>query len=103
MKTICIVLFASAVGSAFAQPVEAIGSVTYEETVLHSFSGGSADGANPAAGLIKIKGTLYGTTVNGSGDGLRGTVFSVDPKTGTETVVYAFCSRANCKDGFRAG
>ena len=35
------------------------------ETVLYSFKGGSEDGAYPEAGLINVKGTLYGTTVNG--------------------------------------
>ena len=33
-----------------------------KETVLHSFKGGSADGAYPSAGLINVNGTLYGTT-----------------------------------------
>ncbi|MGC2407915.1 MAG: choice-of-anchor tandem repeat GloVer-containing protein, partial [Candidatus Cybelea sp.] len=32
------------------------------EHVLHSFGGGSSDGSGPFAGLINVKGTLYGTT-----------------------------------------
>ena len=30
------------------------------ETVLYSFKGGSGDGKYPVAGLITVKGTLYG-------------------------------------------
>jgi uncharacterized repeat protein (TIGR03803 family) len=45
-------------------------------TTLYNFSGG-ADGWNPSAGLILVKGTLYGTTALG-GEGF-GTVFSVTP------------------------
>lgn len=103
MKTVCTVLFAGIIGCLSTGPASAAVAVTYEETVLHSFSGGSADGANPAAGVINIKGTLYGTTEYGSGDGLRGTVFAVDRKTGVETVVYSFCSQRGCKDGFNPG
>jgi len=45
-------------------------------TVLRSFSGGS-DGANPAAGLVLLGGTLYGTTENGGNSG-NGTVFEIN-------------------------
>jgi uncharacterized repeat protein (TIGR03803 family) len=48
------------------------------ETVLHSFAGGSGDGANPIAGLINVKGTLYGTTSSGGANDY-GTVFSLSP------------------------
>jgi uncharacterized repeat protein (TIGR03803 family) len=66
------------------------------ERVVYSFKGGS-DGAEPVAGLINIGGTLYGTTQNG-GSPIEttacpfgcGTVFKVNPGTGTETVVYVF-------------
>lgn len=75
---------------------------TGAETVLYAFQGG-ADGADPAAGLIKVKGALYGTTFLGGGAGCGGdgcgTVFSLDSKTGAETVLYAFCSQDNCADG----
>jgi uncharacterized repeat protein (TIGR03803 family) len=71
-------------------------------TVLHSFGGG--DGANPYSSLIDIKGALYGTTWAGGNEDCApyigcGTVFSIDPSTGTETVLYSFCSRTNCTDG----
>ncbi len=71
-------------------------TMTGTEKVLYSFAGGS-DGANPAAGLINVKGTLYGTTFTGGANGW-GTVFSVTT-TGTEKVVYGFCSQTSCADG----
>jgi uncharacterized repeat protein (TIGR03803 family) len=57
-----------------------------EERVLHIFQG-KTDGLFPLAGLLDVKGTLYGTTVGG-GDG-GGTVFSITP-AGKETVLYSF-------------
>lgn len=66
------------------------------ESVLHSFQGGSSDGAFPSNyGLIDVNGTLYGTTGSGgSGTGCGsgvgcGTVFSVTA-SGTETILYSF-------------
>ena len=62
------------------------------ETVLYSFTGG-ADGANPAAGLIRDSaGNLYGTTSDGGASG-AGVVFKLDT-TGTETVLYSFTGGA---------
>ncbi|HKU81468.1 MAG TPA: choice-of-anchor tandem repeat GloVer-containing protein [Candidatus Tumulicola sp.] len=68
------------------------------EKVLYSFAGGS-DGRYPRAGLIDVKGTLYGTTENGGAGGAGcptgvnqagcGTVFSITT-SGSETVVYSF-------------
>jgi uncharacterized repeat protein (TIGR03803 family) len=59
------------------------------QTVLHSFTGGSADGQYPAAGLTRdASGNLYGTTQNG-GTYNFGTVFEVDA-TGKEKVLYSF-------------
>jgi uncharacterized repeat protein (TIGR03803 family) len=52
------------------------------ETVLYSFKGGS-DGWFPFAGVIKLGGSLYGTTSAGGGSGCGGngcgTVFEVTP------------------------
>ncbi len=67
-------------------------STSGREKVLHNF-GIYQDGANPAASLIDLKGTLYGTTeegigTTGEGRGL-GTVFTVCT-TGTEHVLYNF-------------
>jgi len=73
---------------------------TDTETVLHSFCGpkNCTDGRYPYAGLVDVNGTLYGTTSAGGVNG-SGTVFSVDPGTGAETVLYSFCSETNCADG----
>jgi len=70
------------------------------QTVLYSFcpQSGCADGAGPRAGLIMdAAGNLYGTT-KGGGAGGTGVVFKLAPD-GTETVLYSFCSQANCTDG----
>jgi uncharacterized repeat protein (TIGR03803 family) len=59
-----------------------------KETVLYSFSYGSGDGEFPQAGLINVKGTLYGTTTYGGANDW-GTVFSVTP-SGAETLLHGF-------------
>jgi uncharacterized repeat protein (TIGR03803 family) len=73
---------------------------TGKERVVYSFCGqqNCADGAYPLASLIDANGVLYGTTQKGGASG-NGTVFSLDPKTGAEQVVYSFCSQQNCADG----
>jgi len=59
------------------------------ETVLHSFARGAADGADPFAALISdAAGNLYGTTVGG-GTFDAGTVFMLD-KTGKESLLHSF-------------
>src|SRR5579872_5030134 len=68
-------------------------SPTGNETVLHSFSGGSSDGGHPFAGLIEdAAGNFYGTTSSGGtgcdGSGC-GVVFKLT-KTGTLTVLHTF-------------
>ena len=65
--------------------------------MLHSFSGGT-DGEWPLAGVIAANGNLYGTTAFG-GIARGGTAFALDLTTGAETVLYSFCSQANCADG----
>ena len=70
---------------------------TSSEKVLHSFGSG-ADGVNPSANLINVGGVLFGTTPLGGAAG-EGTVFSLDPKTGKETMLYSFCSAKYCTDG----
>src|SRR5579863_7800622 len=62
-----------------------------KETVLYRFRGG-ADGSNPTnAGLVAVKGSLYGTTgTGGSGcSGGCGTVFKTTTE-GSEQVLYSF-------------
>jgi uncharacterized repeat protein (TIGR03803 family) len=59
------------------------------ETVLYSFTGGTADGCYPFGGLLRDKaGNLYGTTEVCGASGI-GTVFEVS-KTGKETVLHSF-------------
>lgn len=66
-------------------------------TVLHSFTGGN-DGGYPSAGLIAdSNGNLYGTAYTGGASGY-GAIFEVTQK-GKESVLYSFCSQANCVDG----
>lgn len=70
----------------------------WTETVIHSFAGDAADGANPFAALIiDAAGNLYGTTnLGGSSRNCRrgcGTVFELSPRAGgsfAETVLYSF-------------
>ena len=57
-------------------------------TVLHSFTS-KGDGAGPQAALIYTNGLLYGTTKYGGATG-NGVVFSIDPGSGKERVVYSF-------------
>jgi uncharacterized repeat protein (TIGR03803 family) len=87
--------------------VFAINPTTGIETMLYEFCNKKScgDGAAPEASLIDVSGMLYGTTTGGGantacdyGNGC-GTVFSVDPTTGTETVLYSFCNQTNCTDG----
>ena len=62
---------------------------TGKVTVLHSFSGGTTDGAGPLAGVIRdSSGNLYGTTLGGGTYNL-GTVFKID-SSGNETVLWSF-------------
>ncbi len=66
------------------------------EKVLHNF-GPAGDGEYPLAGLIKVKGSLYGTTSGGGANycapyqyNIRcGTVFSITPG-GMENVLHSF-------------
>lgn len=65
---------------------------TGAEDILYGFESGS-DGSLPLAGVVYVKGTLYGTTGAGGGGpcGLGcGTVFMVDAATGAETVLHRF-------------
>ena len=71
------------------------------ETVLYSFcqAANCTDGVQPSASLIRDDaGNLYGTTENGGANSTSGTVFKLDT-AGHETVLYNFCSAANCSDG----
>jgi uncharacterized repeat protein (TIGR03803 family) len=64
------------------------------ETVLHSFTGGT-DGATPLASLVMDPaGNLYGTTNNGGGACNCGVVFKVDP-SGNETILHSFTGQSD--------
>jgi uncharacterized repeat protein (TIGR03803 family) len=60
-----------------------------QEKVLYKFQGGADDGMNPQGGLISVNGLLYGVTPSGGLDN-SGTVFSLNPSTGQESVLYNF-------------
>ena len=57
------------------------------ETVLYTF-GTLFDGATPKAGLVDVKGTLYGTTYKAGYNGV-GTVFEITAPE-SETTLYSF-------------
>ncbi|MEW6437555.1 MAG: choice-of-anchor tandem repeat GloVer-containing protein [Pseudomonadota bacterium] len=63
------------------------GSGGYNETILHSFAGGTSDGANPYSALVMdSSGNLYGTTANGGANG-HGTIFEIAmPTTLTQSL-----------------
>jgi uncharacterized repeat protein (TIGR03803 family) len=68
--------------------------------VLYNFCSlaSCADGFGPKGGVIvDAAGNLYGTTTYGGANN-SGAVFSLTP-SGTETVLYSFCSLASCADG----
>jgi uncharacterized repeat protein (TIGR03803 family) len=106
MKAVSIVLFAVVIGCAFVQPVSAADAVTYKEQVLYSFCSqrNCKDGAGPSGKVIDVNGVLHGMT-QGGGHGVAcytqgcGTVFSLDPNTGAETVLHSFCRELDCPDG----
>jgi uncharacterized repeat protein (TIGR03803 family) len=68
-------------------------SASGHERILYRFNGGS-DGRAPEGGLLALKGLLYGTTSLGGGcsDSTAGcgTIFSVNPASGAERVLYRF-------------
>ncbi len=61
-------------------------------TTVYNFAGGT-DGASPQGGLTYHSGILYGTTASGGASG-GGTVYSVDPATGAEAVLYSLAAKA---------
>jgi len=74
------------------------------ESTLYTFCSAAncTDGANPVGGLVMDgAGNLYGTTeLGGTGTACHpgcGTIFEISG--GTESVLYSFCSEADCADG----
>lgn len=71
------------------------------ETVLHTFTGGS-NGQSPSSNLaIDSAGNLYGTTGLG-GTGYWGVMFKIDTSN-NYSILYNFCSQTNCADGASPG
>jgi uncharacterized repeat protein (TIGR03803 family) len=76
--------------------VYAFNPATGKASILHSFNIGGADGTQPGSNLTYMNGLLYGMTVYGGGKGtgcdfnVCGTVVSVDPTSGEETILHAF-------------
>ena len=64
-------------------------TISGAETVLHSFSGGSSDGAHPLGSLLQIGNLLYGMTDNG-GPSNNGVIFSYNMLSSAETVLHSF-------------
>ena len=96
MNSNYLCLLAGAIAWAFVCQISAAAET---EKTVYSFHGGS-DGSWPEASLIDVDGTLYGTTARGGGGYCGcGTVFSIDPQTRTETIIYTFCSQQDCLDG----
>jgi uncharacterized repeat protein (TIGR03803 family) len=79
-QLLCVVAVLSLVAGATAQ--------TYTETILHSFAGGTQDGAQPSSALVMdTTGNLYGTASGGTKG--FGVVFKISP-AGKETILYNF-------------
>jgi uncharacterized repeat protein (TIGR03803 family) len=84
-------------------------AIPYQALYSFCLSANCADGNSPQAGLIQDSaGNLYGTTqvggnfnshCNGGSGSTCGTVFKLD-SAGQETVLYAFCPKKYCTDGF---
>jgi uncharacterized repeat protein (TIGR03803 family) len=104
MKAFSIALVTAIYGVACMQSAPAADAAKFTESVLYSFcsQANCADGAGPS-GRSDVNGILYGSTYGGGGTGCDGygcgTLFSFDPNTGAEKVLYSFCSQTNCTDG----
>jgi uncharacterized repeat protein (TIGR03803 family) len=59
------------------------------ERVLHRFASSTNDGAYPYAGLVAVKGKLYGTTSGGGAFPPHGTVYEITV-SGQEQVIHSF-------------
>lgn len=77
----------------------------WNETVLHAFCSqpACADGWQPLGATVDAAGNLFGATLVGGTPGCGnnngcGVAYKIAPDT-TFTVLHAFCSLPNCKDG----
>ena len=78
-----------------AGTIFSIDAATGAEKIVYAFHG-NLDGYEPDGGVTDVNGVLYGTTSGGGASGF-GTVFSIDPATGRETILHSFGTRR--KDG----
>ncbi len=69
------------------------------ERVLHVFTG-AGDGSYPSSALVWLGGQLYGATLIG-GTGHEGTLYTVNPRTRTEAVLYSFKGGTDGEGGGR--
>jgi uncharacterized repeat protein (TIGR03803 family) len=85
-------IFSNSTGCGTVYSVSTVGV----EKVIYSFAGGS-DGVNPSAALIRLNGTLYGTTPAGGGSKCQsrgcGTIYSIST-SGAEKVLHSFTGRS---------
>jgi uncharacterized repeat protein (TIGR03803 family) len=80
-------------------------ATNWTQTVLHTFLGGSSDGAYPSFGVIEDRaGNLYGVTQTGGlNSGNYGTVFGLTPNsdgTWTENIIYEFTGSRDGSDPY---
>lgn len=78
-------------GTYHAGTVFGISQLTHKLNFTYEFSSKLNDGTSPEAPLIKYNKLLYGVTIAG-GTSNDGTVFSIDPASGQENVLYSFKS-----------
>jgi uncharacterized repeat protein (TIGR03803 family) len=82
-------------GTVFELSPPATIGTSWTETVLHTFAGGTTDGANPGGKLVADSfGNLYGATYSGGAHGV-GTVYQLIPPSAaggswTENLLYQF-------------
>jgi uncharacterized repeat protein (TIGR03803 family) len=84
-------------GTAFQLTPPQPGSNQWTATVLHTFAGGTADGANPNCDLtIDATGSIYGTTSTGGANN-GGIVFQLSPGSAgwTFNILYSFTGGAD--------
>ena len=81
-------------GSGNCGTVFAFNLSTGVEEVIYRFQGLGKDGAYPQSGLTIVNGLMYGTTYQGGSGticgGGCGTIYSINPKSRKETVLYSF-------------
>jgi uncharacterized repeat protein (TIGR03803 family) len=84
-------------GNSSAGSVFTIVPTTAAQTTVYNFTGG-ADGGAPDGGLINDTSTLYGVATSG-GAHKTGAIFSINPTTNAQTVLYSFPAGAQAPNG----